>query len=180
MSLAGGRHPGWGTANRIVPLGETYLELVAVVDEAEAARAPFGRWVTAGAREELRLLGWAVRTTKIDLIAQRLGLRVESGSRVARDGQQLRWTLTGVAEAAETPYLPFFIEWARDTPLPGHADAGQRAGPLRISKLQLSGEPDRLAEWLGPHELPIEIEAGPPRLEQVVIQAPEGELTFGK
>ena len=39
-SVEGGRHPGWGTANRIVPLGETYLELIAVVDEAEAAREP--------------------------------------------------------------------------------------------------------------------------------------------
>src|SRR3954453_3346382 len=38
-SLEGGRHPGWGTANRIVPLGETYLELVAIVDEDEAARS---------------------------------------------------------------------------------------------------------------------------------------------
>jgi hypothetical protein len=36
-SVAGGRHHGLGTANRIVPLGETYLELVAVVDDAEAA-----------------------------------------------------------------------------------------------------------------------------------------------
>ncbi len=31
-SVAGGRHPSWGTANRIVPLAETYLELVAVID----------------------------------------------------------------------------------------------------------------------------------------------------
>jgi len=30
LSLEGGRHPDWGTANRIVPLGEAYLELVAV------------------------------------------------------------------------------------------------------------------------------------------------------
>ena len=46
-SVEGGRHPGWGTANRIVPLGDTYLELIAVVDEAEAAESPFGRWVAA-------------------------------------------------------------------------------------------------------------------------------------
>jgi Glyoxalase-like domain len=31
VSVEGGRHPGWGTANRVVPLGENYLELVAVV-----------------------------------------------------------------------------------------------------------------------------------------------------
>src|SRR5438132_3854521 len=44
-SVEGGRHPGWGTANRIVPLGEAYLELIAVSDEAEAAQSPFGSWV---------------------------------------------------------------------------------------------------------------------------------------
>jgi Glyoxalase-like domain len=26
-SVPGGRHPGWGTANRIIPLGPSYLEL---------------------------------------------------------------------------------------------------------------------------------------------------------
>ncbi|HEY8778025.1 MAG TPA: VOC family protein [Gaiellaceae bacterium] len=46
-SIEGGRHPGWGTANRIVPLGKSYLELVAVVDQDEAARSDFGRWVAA-------------------------------------------------------------------------------------------------------------------------------------
>ena len=44
-SIEGGRHGDWGTANRIVPLGEAYLELVSVVDEAQAARSPFGSWV---------------------------------------------------------------------------------------------------------------------------------------
>jgi len=36
-SIEGGRHPGWGTANRIVPLGETYLELITVVDESRGS-----------------------------------------------------------------------------------------------------------------------------------------------
>ena len=35
-SIEGGRHPAWGTANRIVPLGDSYLELIAVVDAAKA------------------------------------------------------------------------------------------------------------------------------------------------
>src|SRR5712691_3218109 len=65
-SIPGGRHPGWGTANRIVPLGEAYLELVAIVDEAEAAQSPFGRWVAAAQPELARPLGWAVRTHRLD------------------------------------------------------------------------------------------------------------------
>jgi hypothetical protein len=35
-SIEGGRHPGWGTANRIIPLGDAYIELVTVVDDEEA------------------------------------------------------------------------------------------------------------------------------------------------
>jgi hypothetical protein len=41
-SVAGGRHPGHGTGNRIVPLGDSYLELMAVVDEDEASASPLG------------------------------------------------------------------------------------------------------------------------------------------
>ena len=48
-SIVGGRHPGWGTANRIVPLGDAYLELIAVVDEGEAVESMLGRWVAGNA-----------------------------------------------------------------------------------------------------------------------------------
>jgi hypothetical protein len=44
-----------------VPLGDTYLELIAVVDEAEAAQSPVGRWVAEMQRG--RPLGWSVSTT---------------------------------------------------------------------------------------------------------------------
>src|SRR5262245_6695165 len=44
-SVAGGRHAGHGTGNRIVPLGSTYIELMAVVDPDEAASSPVGSWV---------------------------------------------------------------------------------------------------------------------------------------
>ena len=41
-SVEGGRHADWGTANRIVLLGDSYLELVAVVDPAEASQSASG------------------------------------------------------------------------------------------------------------------------------------------
>ena len=44
-STEGGRHERWGTANRIVPLGDQYLELVAAVHEPMAAETAFGRGV---------------------------------------------------------------------------------------------------------------------------------------
>ena len=39
-SVPGGRHAGHGTGNRIVPLGTSYIELMAVVDGDEAASSP--------------------------------------------------------------------------------------------------------------------------------------------
>jgi hypothetical protein len=170
-SVGGGRHPGWGTANRIVPLGEAYLELVAVVDETEAARSTFGTWVAEAQPSPARPLGWAVRTHTLDDVARRLDLTVSDGSRATRGGQLLRWRLAGVEQAAAEPSLPFFIEWGERTPSPGRTPAHHGAGPVEIAQLQLDGDADRLATWLGGHELPITVRPGPPALTGIRLTA---------
>ena len=48
-ALTGGHHPGRGTANRIIPLGNCYLELIAVVDAEMASRIPGSMRVAAAA-----------------------------------------------------------------------------------------------------------------------------------
>jgi hypothetical protein len=156
-SLEGGRHPGWGTSNRIVPLGSAYLELVTVVDEQEAAASGFGRWVAAARPDPLQPLGWAVRTDDLDAVARRLDLDVVPGSRMRADGVIVRWCLAGADHAAVHPELPFFIEWAPGTSLPGSA-----VTDVRIASLRVAGDAGRLSAWLGPHDLPLEIVAGPP------------------
>ena len=178
VSIEGGRHPGWGTANRIVPLGEAYLELVAVVDAAEAAQSPFGSWVAQASPALLEPLGWAVRTNELDEVARRLGLVVSAGSRAVRGGRLLRWRLAGIEEAAAEPSLPFFIEWGHGTPHPGRAAAPHRAAGVQIAKLQLAGGADRLAAWLGAHRLPITVHPGTPALERIVLTGAAGEIAL--
>ena len=95
-SVEGGRHPGWGTANRIVPLGTSYLELIAVVEPTELDASPFGAWVADAVSDGRRLLGWAARTDDLDGVAARLGLTILSGSRRAPDGA-LGWSAGGTA-----------------------------------------------------------------------------------
>jgi Glyoxalase-like domain len=46
----GGRHPGRGTANLIVPFGDQYLELLAVVDEDEAHASHARSWAAVPAK----------------------------------------------------------------------------------------------------------------------------------
>jgi hypothetical protein len=110
-SVQGGRHDGWGTANRIVPLGDEYLELVAVVDEDEAASSVFGRWVASG--HSGRPLGWAVRTNGLDTVVQRLNLTVRPGSRPTSDRGLLHWRMAGIEQAAAEPMLPFLLHRTR-------------------------------------------------------------------
>jgi Glyoxalase-like domain len=171
-SIAGGRHPGWGTENRIVPLGDAYLELVAVANLAEARDSAFGQWVARAGFHVLRPLGWAVRPGDLDDVALRQGLAVTSGARVTPTGERLAWRTAGVDRAAAEPSLPFFIEWEPGSRFPGSADTDAQA---RLIRLVLEGDPSRLASWLGGHALPLEVGLGAPEVVAVTVRTPAGE-----
>jgi hypothetical protein len=60
-AVAGGRHDGLGTHNRIVPLGDgSFLELLAIADPQEARGSELGAALLAGIARGDGLLGWAV------------------------------------------------------------------------------------------------------------------------
>lgn len=159
VALPGGRHPAWGTANAIVPLGTAYLELVAVVDPDVAAGSAFGTWVADMAAGRTGW-GWAVRTADIAATADRLGLDVVPGSRVTTEGATLRWRLTGVPGDGSDRTLPFFIQWDNGTPLPGTAYAAHRDTDVRLAGLTVEADPERLTSWLGPQSMPVTVVAG--------------------
>jgi hypothetical protein len=173
-SVDGGRRAGWGTANRIVPLGQTYLELVAVVDSKEAADSAFGRWVAA-ARPGWPL-GWAVRTDDMDAVAGRLGLSVGSGSRLTATGELLRWRIAGVEQSMVEPSLPFFIEWAPETELPGTTGVEHTMAVKGIKELIVEGDQDRFDSWLGVHQLPVTVRPGSPRIVAIVLSTQSGDV----
>ena len=176
-SLAGGSHPGWGTANRIVPLGDTYLELVAVVDERVASASAFGRWVGAGATPTGRPIGWALRPGDLDETAARLGLEPQTGERARPDGELVRWRIAGIEEAVARPGLPFFIEWAPQTPFPGAVARDSDPVPA-VARLEIETQPERLEAWLGEHTLPIRVSAGERGVTRVVLEGPAGEIVL--
>jgi hypothetical protein len=82
--------------------------------------------------------------------------------------------MTGIEQAAETPCLPFFIEWDRETSLPGRAHVAHAAGPMQLAGLQLTGPADQLETWLGPHQLPVKIGQGTPATKAVVLTGASG------
>jgi len=117
-ALPGGRHPGAGTANMIVPLGSAYLELIAVVDPEEAAEAPASVRIARAVAARRRFATWAVRTDDLDALREYLmkaGWALPEptrGSRVRPDGVTLRWRTQFLAPPGEPGVLPFVIEWA--------------------------------------------------------------------
>lgn len=161
-STAGGRHVGLGTGNRVVPLGGSYLELMAIVDPIEAESNVLGRWVAGQVARGDRLAAWCLRTDDIDEVASRLGLVPEPMSRRRPDGVELSWRLAGL-ETALARGLPFFIQWEiPDEDHPGHA-----AGGPGISWVEVGGNPKDLAAWLGPNDLDIRVVGGPAGIRRV-------------
>ena len=60
-AVAGGRHEGLGTHNRIVPLGDgSYIELLAVANPDEAEGSAIGAALQAAIARAEGLVGWAV------------------------------------------------------------------------------------------------------------------------
>jgi hypothetical protein len=178
-SVAGGRHPAWGTGNRIIPLGQQYVELLAAVDPAAAAASPVGTWVREAAAAGDRLVAWCVRTDELDPVAGRLGLAVTTGSRTLPDGRTLAWRSAGLDEVRTRPHLPFFIDWDVPAELhPGRAGADHDVKPLGISWIELSGDGDELGRWLGDAVLPVRVAAGDPAVKAVGIATERGDVVL--
>lgn len=170
----GGRHPGWGTANWIVPLGDTYLELVAIVDEREARESTLGRWVATSG--EGAFMGWCVRPSDLEATATRLGLDITTGSRTLPSRESIAWRTAGVAEATSRPWLPFFIERIDPTTFPG----AQGEALASLVRLEIDGDPDELSAWLGDNVLPLDVRAGKAGITAVVLRGPRGTITLGR
>src|SRR5262245_57514309 len=162
-SVAGGRHERWGTANRIVPLGDQYVELVAAVDRDAAGAGGFGRAVMDRADAGGGWTTLAVTTDDLDGVADRLGLEVGSGARTRPDGTVVRWRMAGLDDARREPWMPFFLAWeVPDEQHPGRARAGHGAWAQGIAWVELAGDPERLRAWLGADELQIRLIDGEP------------------
>lgn len=150
-SAEGGRHTGFGTANRIIPLGDTYVELIAVVDEDEAARSALGRWVADTCKDGDRPAAVCLRTDDIDSVAAVIGSPPEAMQRVRPDGTVLSWRLSGLQSTLKDPALPFFIQWdiaAED--LPGSLAEGHPNLGIRLIWVEVAATDEAIRARVGP------------------------------
>ena len=178
-SLAGGRHAGHGTGNRIVPLGSAYLELMAVLDPVEAADSPMGRWAAATERPGLVPAAVCLRTEDAEREAIRLGLAAVPMTRTRPDGRVLSWRMVGADEMFGPDRLPFFIQWDLEpAEHPGRMDVPHQIDPLGIATVAVTGSVALIEDRLGEHALPISVKAGRPGVASVVVATTDGEITL--
>jgi hypothetical protein len=113
----GGVHPGRGTRNALLSLGEKhYLEIIALDPLQSDAPDHYG----LAQIFQPRLVGWAAHPGDLNEFAIRL--RAASidfdgpnpGSRKRPDGRLLLWRTLNLKDD-QSGLLPFFIEWSADT-----------------------------------------------------------------
>jgi hypothetical protein len=114
----GGRHPGMGTRNALISLGNRqYLEIIA----PDPAQTTSTFWTDLRLLPEPRLVGWAAIVSDLDGLvtrARETGLSIvgpRDGSRARLDGSVLAWRTMSVSNAfAEggIEVIPFFIQWS--------------------------------------------------------------------
>ena len=172
--IVGGEHPGRGTRNALVSLGEgAYLEILAPgagITNPDSI-IPY-RSLTVG--------GWALRPARLDqaLEALRAGglgpVGPQAGSRRKPDGGLLEWR-TGGARGPGLGLAPFLIEWS---PASAHPSSTSPAGCRLLGIEVRERDPEPLRKYLEAVGYSVAVTAGDPGLV-VRLACPRGTVSFG-
>jgi len=147
---AGGRHIAHGTFNRLVWLGDSYIELMGVFDESLAENSWWGRHALAVIERGGGFMGVVLASD--DLLSDAARLRAagsvldepEVGSRTRPDDRVVKWTIAH--EPAPDPDLGLLFLIEHDTTgaewTPGERTARSAAshplgGPARLERVEV-------------------------------------------
>ncbi len=172
----GGQHPGRGTANALVSLGDgVYLEILAPgsasMDKDRAATVAHARLTPAG---------WALRTRDLPGLVARMrdaGFTVEgptAGSRRKPDGALLEWQ-TAAVTGPGLELAPFFIQWAAGTP---HPSTTSPTGCQLVSVGLRHPQPAPLVAFFRACGFHATVFPGDQPALGVVLQCRRGRVTF--
>ena len=173
----GGVHPGRGSRNALLSLGERrYLEIIA--PDPEQPRSADVRQLYK--IESPTLIGWAAHVDDIDALAQRLsaaGTAFEPpkpGARQRPSGETLRWKALSLRDD-KGRLLPFFIEWAKDATHP----ASDAPKGCRIERFEAATtKPDELRAELKRLQLDLDVVKGAPPMLRAMLKGPKGALSL--
>jgi hypothetical protein len=173
----GGQHPGAGTRNAVVALGEAiYLEIIGPDPEQKTFVRP--RLFGIDGLASSRLATWAAKAEDLEQLARidlgggiRVG-EVAAGSRQTPEGVSLAWRYTNPRTGVADGIVPFFINWG-NTPHPARtAAAGARLIDLRAEH----PEPERVRKMVAALGLDLRVSSGPGPALVASIECPRGRI----
>lgn len=178
-ALHGGSHPGAGTRNALVSLGDGhYLEVIA----PDPSQSIYTFQIDLHALPEPRLVTFAIKTTDIESAASRIrqaGYQVvgpAAGSRVLPSGETLRWrTLRVVSKlgSRDVQPVPFLIQWAPDAPHPSKT----APGGCKLESLELQHpNPSDLAAILKTLGIDAKVSPGTNPRIVAIVNSPKGRI----
>jgi len=171
----GGVHPGRGTRNALLSLGERrYLEIIA----PDSSQGPVVHFPQILGMAEPRLIGWAVHPPDIAATAKLLRENQiaftgpDDGSRQRPDGGVLHWKTINLADDRHG-LLPFFIEWSADSVHPSK-DAPAHC-TLEYFQI-MSADRDELSTTFKRMGLDLPVERSDKARLRALISGPKGDL----
>jgi hypothetical protein len=176
--------PFAGTRGYTVPLiPPAYLEVLAIEDRLAAERSPSGRNALACEAAGFGLLAWSVLADDLEAVSQRVGSEIFDYTVPHGDGTLRGWRSVAKRDATFPSPFPFFIDYPnngdRNARLRAAYDrVGHTSAPTVIRELAISGSPEELADWLGPHHLPLRLVPGDTGLIEARIGTECGEVVL--
>jgi hypothetical protein len=171
----GGVHPGRGTRNALLSLGERrYLEIIA----PDPAQGEIVHFPQIRAMTEPRLIGWAVHPPDIAATAKLLRENQivftgpDDGSRKRPDGGVLNWKTINLADDRHG-LLPFFIEWSAGSVHPSK-DAPAHC-TLEYFQI-MTADPDELSTTFKHMGLDLAVQRSDKARLHAFISGPKGDL----
>jgi hypothetical protein len=174
----GGVHPGAGTQNALLSLGENrYLEIIAPDPKQDASLDSRDLGTLT---EDPVIVGWAAHRPNIDAFAARLteqGFALDGpmpGSRKRPDGRVLTWKVVRLRNDT-TQLLPFFIEWSSDSIHPS-LDSPQGCRLISFEAMAPDKEAREVSGKIMALKLDLPLSLGKHSLLKATIEGPKGRL----
>ncbi|HEY0781359.1 MAG TPA: VOC family protein [Thermoanaerobaculia bacterium] len=177
----GGEHPGRGTANALVSLGQgRYLEILAPASPAGQPAKLDASWGDAFRHKALTPVGWALHSRDLARTVtqvRKAGIAIgdpQPGSRKRPDGATLTWK-TATLEGPQLDLHPFFIEWTAGT---AHPSTTAPAGCELVRVAITAPEPANLKKLLQTVGVEVEVQQGAKAAMAFTLRCAKGEVTF--
>lgn len=176
VALAGGgQHPHMATHNRLLGLGDLYLEVIAA--DPSAPRPAWPRWFDLDHFSgPPRLTNWVARTD--DLAAALAAAPPCTGTPVALSRGNYRWQMAVPADG-KLPFdgaFPALIQWQP----PHHPTQALPDSGLRLTRLEISHpQANALRAALSLSDPRVIILPGPTKELRASFSTPHGERHFG-